>query len=498
MKKVAFSLIGLLLAVIVAFLGATFHFSREAERRVAEWTQKVSDLVPALKVDSDYKRGLFTSTQRLTLSFPGAKGGASGIVMKNVIHHGPLPKFAGLGMAVIEHTWEFDETLQKELAKGFGNAQPISAVSTVALDASGTTEFKGAPANYTSGEEKVAWQGMTGILRFTRNMDSYTGEFQAPMLGISGKQGNVEIKGLAMKVDQRRMAGFEDMYLGKMAFTMESASIKDATSDSRMEKLVIDTDATSADNQFMDMRAAFRVAKLQTTEFDAGNVEYAFSMKHLHVPSLAALTKAVRDTQPKPGAGQPDTAALMAQMAAMQKVMKVHGLALLKNDPVIGIDRIKATLKDGEINAAGTIRLPGVTEADMEQPFMLLGKVEAAASVVMPEAFARNQFAQTKVKRAKALGSLTDAQLTEVAAGAGSEFAQMLAAMSQQGYVDSEGGALKTRLSYKSGALLVNDKPFNPAVLAPPPPAVAPPAASPYARPGMPPMPVRPPMPMRR
>jgi hypothetical protein len=161
---------------------------------------------------------------------------------------------------------------------------------------------------------------------------------------------------------------------------------------------------------------------------------------------------------------------------------------------VIAIDSIKATLKDGEVQAAGTIRLPGVTEADMEQPFLLLGKVEAAASITLPEVFARNQFAQTKVKRAKALGSLTDAQLTEVAAGAGSEFAQMLSAMSQQGYVDSEAGLLKTRLSYKGGALLVNDKPFNPAVLAPPPPAVMPPDARFPVRP----VPPRPPLQPRR
>ena len=50
----------------------------------------------------------------------------------------------------------------------------------------------------------------------------------------------------------------------------------------------------------------------------------------------------------------------------------------------------------------------------------------------------------------------------------------------------------------EGGALLVNDKPFNPMALAPPPSAMTPPAASPYGRPGMPPMPVRPPMPMRR
>jgi uncharacterized protein YdgA (DUF945 family) len=496
MKKAAIAIAGLLLLAVVVAFGLTFYFSYHAEKKVAEWTQKISETAPALKVTSEYQRGLLTSTQRLTVGFPGAKGGNTGIVMKNVIHHGPFPGFKTLGMATIDHSWEFDEATQRELAKGFGTASPIAATTKVAFDASGITEFNGAPASYASGEEKVAWQGLTGTLRFTRNMDSYTGDFVAPQLSVTGKQGGMEIKGLAIKADQRRMPGFEDMYLGKMAFTMESASARDATTDTRLEKLVIDADATSADNQFMDVKAAFKVAKVATADFEASDVEYAFSMKHLHAQSLAQLTKAVRDSQPKPGAAPTDTAALQAQMAAMQKAMKLHGLALLKNDPVIAIDSIKATMKDGEIKAGGTLRLPGVTEADIDQPFMLLGKIDAAASVSMPEVFARNQFAQSRVKRAKALGTLSDTQMTEVAATAGSEFAQMLATFGQQGYVESEGGVLKTRISFKGGALLVNDKPFNPMAVAPP---AAPPAVQQFAPPALSrPAPARPPLPPRR
>jgi hypothetical protein len=83
------------------------------------------------------------------------------------------------------------------------------------------------------------------------------------------------------------------------------------------------TDATADNSCGCAPRSGYSEA-----EFDAGNVEYAFSMKHLHVPSLAALPLPRAHTQG--GAGQPDTAALMAQMAAMCD--EGAWPALLKND----------------------------------------------------------------------------------------------------------------------------------------------------------------------
>ncbi|MBL8523793.1 MAG: YdgA family protein [Betaproteobacteria bacterium] len=465
MKKTAIAVAVLLSIAVAADLAATYHFSRESERKTAEWTQKLQEMAPYLKISNEYQRGFFSSTQRLTLGFPGVKE-VKGLTVKNVIHHGPFPGFSGVGMAKIEHSWEFDEATQKELAKGFGNESPFSATTSIALHGAGTTELRGAPASYTSGDEKVAWQGFTGTVRFTKNLDTYAGEIVAPKLIVTGKQGAINMNALAFTFDQRRMAGFDELYLGKMNMSLAEVSFKDATSDTKLEKIAFETDATSADNQFMDIKASLKAAKLLASEIDATDVDYTFSMKHLHAQSFMQLTKAMQAAGPKPGAGdaKPDTAALMAQMAAMQKAAKTHGLTLLKNEPVIAIDRINVKLKEGEIKMSGSVKVPGVTEADIEQPFNLLGKIDAAATVSIPEAFARNQYAKTKLRQLKAQqqGVVSDAQTTEVAAAAGSEFAMLLAGFAQEGYVTTEGGQLNSRLSFKGGAFLVTDKPFNP------------------------------------
>lgn len=477
MKKIAIAIVVLVLVAVAASLSATYHFSRESERKVTEWTQKLETMAPFLKINSEYQRGFFTSTQRLTFSLPGAKGGS--MVVKNVIHHGPFPAFSGVGMARIEHGWELDEATQKELAKGFGAAAPFSATTTIALHGAGVTELKGAPASHASGEEKVTWQGLTGTVRFSKNIDTYSGEITAPQLAVTGKQGNMAMSGLAFKFDQRRMAGFDELYLGKMTMSLDGLTFKDATTDAKLEKMVFETDAGSADNQFMDIKAAIRVARVASTDIDASDIDYTFSMRHLHAQSFMQLTKAMQSAGPKPGEGKPDTAALMAQMTAMQKAARTHGLTLLKNEPVIAIDRVNIKLKEGEIRMNGSVKVPGVTEADIDQPFNLLGKIDAAATISIPEAFARNQYAKTKLRQLKAQGVVDEAKSIEVAAAAGSEFAMLLAGFAQEGYVTTEGGQLNSRVSYKGGALLVNDKPFNPMGAARPAPPVAPPTAIP-------------------
>ena len=476
MKKLVLASVGLLLLAAIAFLGAAFHFSRNAEKAAAEWSQKLEESAPFLKVsDNEYRRGLFSSTQRLTIAFPGGKGAAESITFMNVIKHGPFPGFAGLGVASIEHSWEFDEATQKEVTKAFGAAPPFAATTTIAIDGTGVTELRGAPAAYSSGDGTLTWQGLTGTVRFSKGLESYTGEFSAPLFSATGKNGGATVKGVTARFDQRRMPGFDDLYLGSMVLSVEAVSFKDAAAEGRVEKLIVDADASSADNQFMDAKVGARAARVVTADVDVADVDYAFSMRHLHAPSLAQWTKAMKAAGPKQAGAKPDTAALMAQMEAMQSAMKIHGVALLKYEPVIAIDRINLKTKDGEMKMSGTVRLPGVTDADMQQPFNLIGKVDAAATIAIPEAFARNQFAQSKVRAAKTqLGDLSEAQATEIAATAGSEFAQMLATFGQQGYFVSEGGLLKSKIAFKGGALMINDKPFNPMGAAPP--AMPPPA----------------------
>ncbi len=484
MKKIALGVAGLVLLVVLAGLGSSFYFSRQAEAKAAEWPDKIRELAPYAKVDADYRRGLLTSTQVINISIPQISG-EHGLVIKNVIHHGPFPGFAGMGMATVEHSLDFDPAIQQQLAKVFGGSAPFTATTTIGLDGTGTMEIHGAPASFAEGGMKVAWQGLGGTLHFTKGLDSYSGEITAPLFSAITPNGSADMKNLSLKMDSHRMPGFEEIYLGTTRFSLESLAFKGGESEGKMEKALMEAEASSADNQFLDMKANFKVAKVAATDFEAADADYAFSMRHIHAQSFMEIIKAIRESTPKSGMLKPDPAATQAQMEALQKIMKTHGLVLLKNNPVITIDRLNVKLKEGEIKASGSVKLPGVTEADAAQPLALIAKVDAEATLSLPEAFVRNQYAQNKVRSFKAQqADLTEAQIAQINAGAEGEFTQVLTAFGQQGYVESEGAALKTTLAFKGGVFTVNGKPFNP---------MGPPPTTPPAAPAIPPQTMAPP-----
>ena len=88
---------------------------------------------------------------------------------------------------------------------------------------------------------------------------------------------------------------------------------------------------------------------------------------------------------------------------------------------------------------------------------LLPAKIDATADIALP----------TKLLLTLAGGQ---AQSEEDAALLGQMAEQTLDNVVQQGYATLDGGLLKSRITFKAGQLLVNDKPFNPMALMAPPP----------------------------
>src|SRR5471030_1083214 len=203
--------VGIAVVLAGSYAGATYYHSKKAEASALHWSQKVSQAVPYLQVAIDYQRGFLHSTQNITMELvpvpgiSGMSGRTPSVALRSVIHHGPLPGFSSLGIARIDHSLVFDEATAKELAKAFGDVPPLTAVTTVDLAGDGITELKGAPATYKSDDGSIAWQGLTGTVRFAKDMSSYSGEMTAPGMLLTGKDGGTaSLDALSMKMSQTR------------------------------------------------------------------------------------------------------------------------------------------------------------------------------------------------------------------------------------------------------------------------------------------------------
>jgi uncharacterized protein YdgA (DUF945 family) len=462
--------LGIVVVLAATYGAATFYFSSQAKASAAEWSQKLAQRVPALRVaNEEYRRGFLKSTHEITFEFPqlpvaGAK--APSVTLRNVIEHGPLPGFSAPGLARIEHSLVFDETIAKELSAAFGDQAPIKATTLIDFSGGGSTELKGGAATYKSGDFSLSWQGLAGTVRFAKDVASYSAEIAAPGLTLSGKESfNGSLKALTLKTDQAKLANTETLYLGTFSMGVESVAVaKDGKPVFELKNLSLNSEASSKDNEFVDVTARALVAEFRGDAFSGSKAEYAFSARHLHAQSLDQIAKAMRaaNQQMQNVRAAPLAEAEAARAAALGVVM-THGMALLQREPVIAIERIGFVSKEGETKISGSARLAGVTAADSQSPLNLIAKVQAEASIAVPEAIVASAMADTRLKAMKAPGRETGAEESaQLAAQAKLEFDQQLAQFVQLGFVKRDNGILSAKIVFKGGELTINDKPFDP------------------------------------
>jgi uncharacterized protein YdgA (DUF945 family) len=449
--------------VVIAalYVGATYRNATHAQANALEWTLRMTKAAPYLKASQDYQRGFLKSTQDITFAIPGpgAGGRPVSITLRNVIHHGPVPGLSGLGIARVEHSLVFDEATAKELGQMFGDLPPISAVTRIDFSGGGYTELTGAAGTYQRDGGKLAWQGLTGIVRFTNGMSSYSADITAPGVSVDGKDGGAaSFNAMSLKMDQVRMPNTENLYLGTMSMRAQSLSLlKGGKAEYEMKNLVMSSDVTSKEPEFLDAAGRFAADEFTGPPFSGTNLEYAFSARHLHAPSLDKLSAAMQQARQGPGGQDP---------AAMVQVFQAHGLALLQRDPVLAIDRLGFSNKDGETRLTGTVRLVGVTDADMANPMGLVAKVDLQATLKVAEAFLRMIMLEAPLKAMRAQGREPTAdEIAQLAAQQRSVYDARIGELVSSGSVVREGGSLSARFSFKGGQLMINDKPFA----APPP-----------------------------
>lgn len=476
-------IVAVIALLAVAYPATAWLIGKNIESSLTEYRTKALADVPYVKiVKSDYQRGLFSATEKVSVEIAGdllrslegmKKSGERPengeenpdaapeikpaspaetakpliITFVNRIAHGPL---AGgkLALGKIETTLEFDEKVTQEIVKVFGNNKPLEIVTTMSWNGAGTSTVN-SPATvapFKRGTAEMSWQGLQGTVDFTKGTATYRATISAPGISIKDSAKNEEINIVGMQVvsDKRRLKENSGLYLGRDTGTIKSFSVNGQAEGSKTFTLQ-DISYTSDMNEsagFADMIAKMGAAKLIVASDSYGPVHYDFSVKHLKSDVLEQFFKSFAEIY----SGKHKTAEEFS--AATLAPWKKFGPELLKYNPEFIIDRISFAMPEGEAKLNANVKIPGTTPEDMANPFMLIGKLDASADIALPEAL---------VAKLSGSGNKT----AEEQAAAKAMFEQQIAGLEQQGYVIRENKILKSRLKFKDGKATINDKPFQ-------------------------------------
>jgi len=458
MKRVA--VVVVLLAAVAA--AAPYLIGWQLERDADARLNEAQARVPFAAVSGrHYARGWLSSEETLTVTLrvPG-RGAAAGSVagtpvsfsVHSTIYHGPLPAFAGVGLARIDS----EVTV--------GTAAATAGQQRVAATAPRIETWLRFFGGGTSVAHDFVFRNVevgTGLhlssaplelrARFSRHGDSVDFDGALKTLSLVADSGaGVEVRDVRLKSHGQRalrslMAGGGSLDVGEISATGaggdaggRTVSVRDLHYEGEL----------GVQGEFASIAAVLATGAVHvaSTELTGARIELGY--EHLHADSLEHLTVGLREAQLKSGTDGAD------MQAALKALWKPYGVRLVSNDPAFVIRDLEASTKDGTVKVSGWVRATGYTEKDFDPPLdmkTVLGKITVSLEVAIDTTL---------------LEHLT-APPAEGAAPAAPASRAVVQRLLDQGYLTQSDTQTRTHLAFLNGQFTVNGRLFSPAALQP-------------------------------
>jgi uncharacterized protein YdgA (DUF945 family) len=453
-------------ALVVAYPATSWYTGKRIESNFGELSQQ-SLKNPYLKiVKQDFKRGLFSSTDDTVIELtpgmfskpPGstpdgdATDGAASAPQKPLqlhfvshIQHGPFPGMH-FGAATINTELVLDGEDKVAAEKLFGKQAPLQIMSTMGYMGNGSVAITSPAFSATLDDKqsKIDWKGISINADFSNGAREVQYKLDVPGMTAHTAEGlDVVLGAISGNASVQRAAPESTLYLGKMHLVAEQLKVTNANEPAKsfeLQKLALDSDS-NAKNNFVDMVIQLGAKSLVTSKLTLNDIHYDYGLRHLDEPTLIKLS----DTLSRPQKDQPQTAE--DSTANMVKVWKEFGPALLNNKPEFTIDRFSVSTTDGEAKLTARASLGEAVTEDLDNFMALLPKLEASATVSIPETMV------TKLMAGTVSDPITQVQMEDGAK-------QQIAAFEAQGFLTRKDNILSTNFDWKKGKALINGKPM--------------------------------------
>lgn len=481
MKK---SLIALAALPVLAYPAAAWYLGTRVE---VETDRQYADLAatPNVRIlDRRYDRGIFDATEVTTVEMFGdlarasrraaAKGeGAQSaeeveplrLVVRTSIRHGP---WVGGRLAAAEESIEVSlgDGASGELARVFGDKAPLAGHGVLNFDGSGVAQFRSPavaaelPAREGAPPVLLSWQGLDATVEFSPGMTSFKTTLAAPLLEVSSAKGDrLVVRDIALHADQARVFPEEPMLLGgKQQVSIAAISISGpelGESDVELGGVLYEVDMP-VHGDYLDVISKIGTQVLRVGPSNFGPAHFDMSFQRMHARTALQLYKKLVALMSDPGFEQ----AQAAHGGAFDE-LRTPALAMLTHGPEVRIDRLSFNSPGGEASAELRAALPGITAQDLENPFMLVARLDVGARVALPEAMLfemSRQAARTRLNAAMPGVEFGPRHQAE----ADRAVLEKLALAERQGFVERANQMLSTRVEFTHGKLTVNGRPVNP------------------------------------
>ncbi len=469
MKKIIAALVGA--GVLAAWPAATWFYGSRAQASAEHFSSAITQAIPYLGIESsEYKKGFMKASQtiRLRPNFPAAANKAwPDIVIENAIEHGPFPGFSSVGAARIKHTLVLPPETKAELAKLWGQQEPLNMVTQMNLAGGGTTTFSSSAATAKFDKTNVAFQGLNGVMNFTAGFGTIDYTLNAPGALVEDAEGKLLLGKVSSSGMQTKLAGTERIYTGKQTANFDSLEFfAKGQSAANIKNITYAVETTAPQPNLLSGKGKLTGQSVKFGAYDLGAIDYTYSLSDLHAPSLEAITKAMQTEFGKMSAKAGDpTKNATPPNDVLLKALTQHLPELSKHVPKINIEKMRVGTANDYAQLNGSLVLKPMTAQEAASPMTMLPKLDAAINIELSESILA-LLAKESTNRMMGGGEemaarMTPEQKLQVQAQAESMVNEQLNALVQQGYIVRGVGKVSAQIALKEGNLTVNGKPVG-------------------------------------
>ncbi len=369
------------------------------------------------------------------------------LTVNTEIKHGPFPGFGAFGAALAESSVSFDAETQKKIDAAFAGKSPLAVRTLFGFSGGGHAVLSSPPFHYkvpaAAGESEFVWvgEGVEASVDFTRGLRQYTMSGNAPRFELSGSDGRLVFNNLALSASLQRI--FDDeplLYAGKQRFTLNTLDFIPAAQNgdkAQIKSIVYDFNIP-APGEFIDIIMQFGAEEFRLADKNYGPVHYDFSLRHINARKFVVFNRALMDLYRKPANADDDFAAAFKPLFEPMKALTLDNAEFV-------IDRLSANMPEGEAKASAKIKLNNAARQDWENPLLLVGKLELAADLSVPESLLLTFSTDDD----------DDAEAKKEA------MARNLSRFAEQGYITRDQGIVRGKIEFTNGKLTVNGKPLD-------------------------------------
>lgn len=465
MKKLIGVILGIVVLAAAGFVGAAYWSGQRAERWYKEALAEAKN--PNVKFDTvKYERGVFSSQVETRVQFVLPEGGAPGgpdpsFSIRQDIYHGPLP-LAGRGVAGVPMQWGsavVRATLVKnsgwvqELAKLYGNQEPIEAISTVGFDGASSTRVAMPPLTLSDIEDlqSLKFAGLQGQFQVAPKGATVQGSMSVSSLEAVGKPApnSVQISMRDLTVTANQHKGAFNLMLGDSSFKIGELRVQDQTTGTPVVVTNLSVNATGSLNPQNPQQVAgevlFKTDKVTVAQ-QSGTGDLKLAMRNLD----GATVEKLQQWQQKL-AGNPNDPQALDELLKLVKT-------LLQGKPEFALET-QGKLNQDEWQAKLVLNFQDFGDINLLQdPAGLLGALEKGmAEVKASKALVEIIVADMIKEQLPATqGEQPNAQSRQNMAAAQAN--EQLQGLISAGFIQMEGNQYKTKARFEGGKLFVNDK----------------------------------------